>query len=177
MSCGGPARSGESPDELGSKLPSDARPHVPLLRQALRPAGGVRWGCRIATLVTEARQQARVGIDESAQTPHPNAAGMAVRPKLDPVILWTGATPAEPVGSIAETCVVARDPALRLLDALLDDPRIDFEGLSGSSAGAMNAVMLACRAARARAVCCAGPEAKFRAWVGRGYRVAARIEE
>ena len=30
-----------------------------------------------------------------------------------------------------------------VLDALLDDPRIAFEGLSGSSAGAMNAVVLA----------------------------------
>ncbi len=30
-----------------------------------------------------------------------------------------------------------------VLDALLDDPRIEFEGLSGSSAGAMNAVVLA----------------------------------
>lgn len=30
-----------------------------------------------------------------------------------------------------------------VLDALLADPRIDFEGLSGSSAGAMNAVVLA----------------------------------
>jgi NTE family protein len=30
-----------------------------------------------------------------------------------------------------------------VLDALLDDPRIRFEGLSGSSAGAMNAVVLA----------------------------------
>ncbi len=30
-----------------------------------------------------------------------------------------------------------------VLDALLDDPRMDFEGLSGSSAGAMNAVVLA----------------------------------
>ena len=30
-----------------------------------------------------------------------------------------------------------------VLDALLEDPRIEFEGLSGSSAGAMNAVVLA----------------------------------
>ena len=30
-----------------------------------------------------------------------------------------------------------------VLDALLDDPRIAFEGLSGSSAGAMNAVVFA----------------------------------
>src|SRR4249919_3349706 len=30
-----------------------------------------------------------------------------------------------------------------VLDALLEDPRIRFEGLSGSSAGAMNAVVLA----------------------------------
>ena len=30
-----------------------------------------------------------------------------------------------------------------VLDALLDDPRLRFEGLSGSSAGAMNAVVLA----------------------------------
>ena len=30
-----------------------------------------------------------------------------------------------------------------VLDALLDDPRIQFEGLSGSSAGAMNAVVFA----------------------------------
>jgi NTE family protein len=30
-----------------------------------------------------------------------------------------------------------------VLDALLDDPRIEFEGLSGSSAGAMNAVIFA----------------------------------
>ena len=30
-----------------------------------------------------------------------------------------------------------------VLDALIEDPRIHFEGLSGSSAGAMNAVVLA----------------------------------
>lgn len=30
-----------------------------------------------------------------------------------------------------------------VLDALLEDPRLDFEGLSGSSAGAMNAVVMA----------------------------------
>src|SRR6185295_13111938 len=30
-----------------------------------------------------------------------------------------------------------------VLDALLADPRIDIEGISGTSAGAMNAVMLA----------------------------------
>ncbi|MDO8250060.1 MAG: patatin-like phospholipase family protein, partial [Rhodoferax sp.] len=30
-----------------------------------------------------------------------------------------------------------------VLDALLDNPRLEFEGLSGSSAGAMNAVVLA----------------------------------
>ena len=30
-----------------------------------------------------------------------------------------------------------------VLDALVEDPRIRFEGLSGSSAGAMNAVVLA----------------------------------
>ena len=30
-----------------------------------------------------------------------------------------------------------------VLDALLQDPRLEFEGLSGSSAGAMNAVVLA----------------------------------
>ncbi|MDB5843073.1 MAG: Patatin, partial [Polaromonas sp.] len=30
-----------------------------------------------------------------------------------------------------------------VLDALLEDGRIDFEGLSGTSAGAMNAVVLA----------------------------------
>src|SRR3990167_11203450 len=30
-----------------------------------------------------------------------------------------------------------------VLDALLEDPRIEYEGLSGSSAGAMNAVVFA----------------------------------
>jgi NTE family protein len=30
-----------------------------------------------------------------------------------------------------------------VLDRLLEEPRFDFEGISGTSAGAMNAVMLA----------------------------------
>jgi alkaline phosphatase D len=34
-------------------------------------------------------------------------------PLSDRVILWTRATPAEPLSSIAVTCVVARDPAMR----------------------------------------------------------------
>ena len=82
-------------------------------------------------------------------------------------LIDSGATPRRPgvatqsrLGALAEYWHVLRSSRSRLnlalqgggahgaftwgvLDALLDDPRIQFEGLSGSSAGAMNAVVFA----------------------------------
>ena len=55
-----------------------------------------------------------------------------------------------------------------VLDALLADPRIEFEGLSGSSAGAMNAVVLAAPRIEQLGLLRAHPDLGTRAQVSAG---------